>query len=619
VASSTPVNDYWLQSWPLETLAGMTGGASFRVDVGAESAFERLSRELAGYYRLGVERDTADLDGKARRMKVQVARGGLTVRAREIFDARRFEDRNASARLVSALDSPIPATGIGMRVTSYLAADAEDPNKLKVVLSGEATRVDPGEAEFQVLVQDLEGNRIVAGERALGQPAGDVLAFSANLPLPPGSYVIRVAVIDGTGRIGAVDHRADVRAQSFGPVSAVGPVLIRVPPGTQARPRVAMTDVRQDERLALQVDLEGNVPDSHVTFEIAASADGPALVESAASMSNGSRSGSLMAQGVAEMRVLPPGSYVVRAKISAAGRPVGQVRRAFTVIEAAPAELADAALAAAPGGRGAAVDAPAASRTIVTVPKFALEQVLAPAVLGGFLDRVAARPDADSAVLQDLLRRARAGDLARLEVPETLARESAVAAFLHGLSLLASGRLEPAADAFRSAIRATADFYPAMVYLGACYAAGGRDKEASGAWRTALIKESEAMGLHLVLAEALLRQDKAQLALQTLDAARTRWPEDDALKRRFVVAALMAGEYADGLQTLDELIARQADDEPSLAAGLFALYEAFENANPVEDTDKDRARMARLADLYRSRGGPSAALIDTWVARAGRK
>jgi hypothetical protein len=158
-----------------------------------------------------------------------------------------------------------------------------------------------------------------------------------------------------------------------------------------------------------------------------------------------------------------------------------------------------------------------------------------------------------------------------------------------------------------------------MVYLGACYAARGNDKEAAGAWRTALIKEGDTLPLYTILADALLRQDKGQLALQTLDSARTRWPEDDNLKRRFVVAALMAGEYADGLMTLDELVEKRADDEPALAAGLLALYEAFVNEKPIEDVEKDRARMTRLADAYRARGGPSLALVDTWVAAASKK
>ena len=619
-ASVTPANDHWIQSWPLETLASMTGGGSFRIDVGAESAFERMSRELAGYYRLGIEREAGDQDGKSRRMKVQVSRGSTTVRAREIFDARRFDDRNWSARLASALDAPIPATGIGLRVTSYLAADPEDGARLKLVLAGEASRVEPGDAEFQLVVQDLNGNRLMAGEKPLGQPTGDGLSFSANVPLAPGSYIIRVAVIDGSGRVGSVDHRADVRPVKLGTVAAMGPVLIRVPTGPEAQPRIAMNAVRQDERLALQIDLEGggSGPGTDVVFQIAATADGPSLVESVAALTTGTRSGALLAQAVADMRVLPPGEYVARAHVKSSSGAVGVVQRAFRVIEAPPAVLADAAVAR-PAAAGRMATVRPTARSVVSLPRFALDDVLSPQVLGGFLERVAARADATSPIIREAVERARSSGVAQLDVSDALVEESPVAAFLRGLSLLANKKLDTAAEAFRKAMRGSADFYPAMVYLGACYAARGNDKEAAGAWRTALIKEGDTLPLYTILADALLRQDKGQLALQTLDSARTRWPDDDNLKRRFVVAALMAGEYADGLMTLDELVEKRADDEPALAAGLLALYEAFVNEKPIEDVEKDRARMTRLADAYRVRGGPSLALVDTWVAAASKK
>ena len=125
--SSTPANDTYLQSAPLDTVASMTGGGSYRAEVGAEAVFERLSRELSGFYRLGVEKDATDADGKGRRMKVQVARTGVNVRARDIFDVRTYEDRDWAARLSSALEAPIPATAVGLRVTSYLTADPEIP------------------------------------------------------------------------------------------------------------------------------------------------------------------------------------------------------------------------------------------------------------------------------------------------------------------------------------------------------------------------------------------------------------------------------------------------------------------------------------------------------------
>ena len=621
LASATPANDHWLHSWPLETLASMSGGGSFRVDVGAESAFERLGREMSGFYRLGVEREATDVDGRSRKMKVQVSRGSVTVRAREIFDARTFGDRNAAARLASALDSPIPATGIGLRVTSYLASNPDDESRFKVVLAGEATRVDPGEAEFQLVVRDLEGNRLLAGEKPLGEPTGDGLSFSANLTLAPGSYIIRIAVIDGAGRVGSVDHRAEVRPVPLAGVTATGPLLVRVPTGGDSQPRIALDTVRQNERLALQVDLasdDGSLSDTDVVFEIAATDDGPSLVQSVAHVTRSRRSASVMAQAVADMRVLPPGQYIARAKVRAANQPVGEVRRAFMVTEPLPAALTDATVVS-PTVLGKLAPARPSGRAVISVPPFAVDQVLSPQVLGAFLERVAARPDAAAPQIRDVVERARSSQIAQLEVSDVLAAESPVASFLRGLSLLANKKLEPAAQAFRRAMRGSVDFYPAMIYLGACYAAGGNDKEAAGAWRTALIKEGDALALHLMLADAQLRQNHGDQALETLDSARNRWPADDGLKRRFVLAAMQAGEYGDGLLTLDELVERHADDENTLLAGLLALYDSFMSGRPVEDQDKDRARMTRLAEAYKARGGGSVALIDTWLGAAAAK
>ena len=615
------VNDEWLDSRPLETLAAMSGGGSFRVDVGAEPAFERLGRELAGYYRIGVERSPGDADAKPARMNVQVSRSGVTVRAREIFDVRTFEDRNRTARLASAVDAPIGATAIPLRVTSYLAADPNDDVRLKLVLTGEASRVDPGEATFRVVVYDQAGTKVLEGEQPMGEPTGEGLAFSANLPLAPGTYVVRVAIMDGTGRVGSVDHRADVQQVPLGSMFATGPLLVRAPRAPDGVPRIAVNAVQQDERLAMQIDLEGEASQlatTEVTFEIAATADGPSLITAVAGLSPDSRGSFVLAQAVTDVRILPPGNYVARAKVKSAGGPLGEIRRGFTVTEA-PSSTADhtAAVPTDVNRRVASGRPPAPA--LVAAPRFALDDALAPPVLGVFLDRVAARPDAASPMIRELVDQARSAGVENLPVSDTLAAEYPVAAFLRGLSLLSQKKLQPAANAFRSAMRASSNFYPAMVYLGVCYAAGGNDKEAAGAWRTALIKEGDALPLHLLLADALLRQERADLALPILEAARTRWPGDDGLKRRFVLAALLAGRPADGLTALDELIATGADDERTLTAALIVLYKAFEEGRPIQDAEQDRARMVRLADVYRARGGPSLALIETWLKEVARK
>ncbi|HUR32161.1 MAG TPA: VWA domain-containing protein, partial [Vicinamibacterales bacterium] len=220
VVTSTPLADNYIHSGPLETLAAITGGGSYRAEVGADGVFERLATEMAGYYRLGIAKDPSDSDGKGRRMKVQVPNLNALVRAREIFDVRTYEDRDWAARLATAIEGPVPATDIGVRVTSYLSADPEDSTRRRLLVSGEVSRAQPGDATLQVVVSNLEGKRVTAGEVSLAHASGDTLPFSTNVSVPPGSYIVRVGVMDGGGRVGSVDHRVDVRDVTLGKLTA---------------------------------------------------------------------------------------------------------------------------------------------------------------------------------------------------------------------------------------------------------------------------------------------------------------------------------------------------------------------------------------------------------------
>ena len=621
----TPLADGYLHSGPLETLAAMTGGGSFRAEIGAEAAFERLSREMSGYYRLAIEKDPSDANGKERRMKVQVNRSGLTVRARDTFDVHTYEDRDWAARFGLAVEGPVVATEIPLRVTNYLSTDFEDPNKLKLVITGEASRLQPGDVTLRVLVSDIDGKKIAGGEIPLAHGTEETLPFSTNIGVPKGSYIVRVAVMDSAGRTGSVDHQTDVVDERFGSLSVRGPVFVRVPAGGASVPYLALDRINQNERLAVELDLEGEtsrLEGTNVEFEIASTADGPALVRTPAALSRGSREGAIIAQGVADMRMLPAGSYVVRARVRSASEEIGELRRGISVV-GAPRALVNAPPPAPAFSNVAAPKAAPATASmrlpVAGAPRFTMDQVLAPEILTPFLDRVAARPDASSAAVKQVLDRARTSGLTGLEVPESVAKEGPVGPFLKGLTLLQDNKLDPAATEFRKAMRGSADFYAAMIYLGACYAAGGKDKEAAGAWRTALIREGDSPALHIMLADAQLRQGRSDLAIDDLVAAQKKWPDDLALKRRFTVAALLSGQRTEGLQALDELIEKKADDEATLAIGVLVLYDAFESGQAVEGVTQDRERMLRLADTYKARGGSSQALVDTWVAAATKK
>ena len=614
--TTAPIADQHVLAWPLETLASMTGGTSFRVPVGAAGPFDRLTRELGGYYRIGVERSPQDRDGKGRHLKVGVARGNATVRARAIFDVRTYEDRDWSARLRAALVSPAPATGVALRMTSYAAADRDDPSRVRLVLAGEASHLAAGQVSFQVVLRDGNGKEVLSEERPLGTPTGDRLPFTFSLPVARGSYIVRLAVLDSAGHVGSIEHIAEARDMRLGPLAGFGPLLVRVPAGPGAEPVIALEGVGYAERLALQLDLQGEggrLAETDVVFEIASTDDGPALVRSDATLTQDAAGGSALAEAMPDVRLLPAGRYIVRARVSSGGSDLGELRRPFEIMGPARGEfvVVDGASTA-----GATAPAHLASRAAGAVPPFAIDQVLAAPVLGAFLDRVSARSDSSSPAVRDLVAEARnASDIGRVRVPASIGSEApATAAFVRGLSLLAQRRLDNAANEFRAALRAAPDFYPAMVYLGACYAAGGKDREAAGAWQTALIGEGDTVRLHILLAESLLRQGKGDQALEVLERARDRWPDDEEVQKRFATAAIAAGRYVDGIETVDDLLSAGRDDEPLLALALLALYEASVNGAPIVGPEQDRVRMARFADAYRARGGPSLALIEKWMS-----
>jgi VWFA-related protein len=605
--SNTPIADLSIRRWPLETLAAMTGGDAYRVDAGAADVFQRLARETSGYYRVGVERETADLDGKARPLTVEVTRRGLKVRAPQRFAARSYAERDVPSRLETAMSAPLPATGLGLAVASYLEANPQRTSQVKVVLVGSISRLQPGDVTLQLALRDDNGNDVATGSQSIGEATSDQLPFSTAFTVPPGRYNARIAVMDSAGVVGSVDHRVDARRTTVGTISTGDLILVRMPQRVEDEAQLILDGLSQNDRLAMQIDLEGDpahVAAAGVVFEIAANETDPPLIHTEASRLAGD--GPATAQTVTDVRLLPPGRYLARARVTTEAGTVATVKRVFVLTPAAGGAVdASVTTDAAP------VAAPPPVTPLIAAPPFAVDRVLSSPVLSVFLDRVASRTDAASA--RPALDRARAVPAADIAVTSDLLRQSpAVGRFLQGVSQLARSQPAPAADEFRTALRASPDFYPAMVYLGACWAAVGNDREAAGAWQTALIKEGDVLEVHLLLIDALQRLGKREAALDAIARARARWPSEPALERRYATASFVAGRYQQGFAALDA--PNGADDEPTLLMALQVLYEAFQSSKPIETVDADRERMAKYAERYRALNGPSLALVDAWLA-----
>ena len=193
------------------------------------------------------------------------------------------------------------------------------------------------------------------------------------------------------------------------------------------------------------------------------------------------------------------------------------------------------------------------------IDAFDKASVLTPQVVGFFLDRMSAAAASSATTLAPALASVRAGRFDEaMGALKNASNDQLAAVFLAGLVLLHRGELEAARGKFSDALRLDSEFLPAAFYLGACYAAGGRDREAAGAWQTALITESNAPFVYTLLGDALLRLRDMDQALDVLSEARALWPADESVTVRLGTALVLANKPADAMKILQPYLDAQS-------------------------------------------------------------
>src|SRR5205085_2706031 len=83
---------------------------------------------------------------------------------------------------------------------------------------------------------------------------------------------------------------------------------------------------------------------------------------------------------------------------------------------------------------------------------------------------------------------------------------------------------------------------PAAFYLGACYAAAGRDRDALTNWERARANQLQIPSLPVIIAEAYLRLGQPAQALAPLSDALARQPQNDAVRKSLAIAQSTLGQ-----------------------------------------------------------------------------
>jgi VWFA-related protein len=619
--AATPSRDRALVREGLEWLAGNTRGGLFPVAAGADIAFNRLAAELSGYYLLSFEPEAADRDGKSHKIKVAVqGRQGLDVRARAEFTVdpgpARTTDEHALADLLKA---PFLSNEIGLKLSAYTMREAAS-DKLRIMMAAEIDRTSNPDGRLSLAYVLLDDKGRVIGtqiDREVKAPvdAGNVQIYTGFIESDTtGAHILKIAVIDDRGRLGSVEHGFKAALTPLGPLRATD-VLIgdeRATTGTLS-PVVGgeFTTGVVNGYVELYSDSPDALKNASVIFEVAQNETARALDGAAGRIQAASKDSPnrRAIEGSIPTALLPPGDYVIRAVVSADGQKLGYVARPFRVGRTVASAKANTGI----GLKPRTTTVPFTSR----IERFERASVLTPQVVGFFMERMNL-PSRNEPNAAATVEHARAGRFDEAVQSLSARTNTLPAIFLAGLSLYSKGELEAAAGKFRETLRLDSEFFPAAFYLGSCYAAGGRDQEAVGAWQLSLVTESEAPFIFTLLGDALLRLRDPNAALEILTEAETEWPDSEEVQVRLGSAYAMAGKRAEALQKLEPYLDKHPDDHERLFVALRTLYQAKADGKPVRSTTEDRALFTRLAAAYVAAKGPQMPMVEQWQRAMGR-
>jgi VWFA-related protein len=597
-------------------LAGAARGSVFNIVSGADSAFNRLTLELSGYYLLSFEPEPGDRDTKTHKIKIEVpGRKNATVRARNEFSVDAPRALTTEQQLADTIAAPLLASDIGLKLTTFSFTENEG-GRVRVVIAAEIDRSQNAGRKLSLAYTVVDSRDQIVSSQLEPEvtlpvsPESQTQTYLGAITAATGTYRIKLAVVDDTGKRGSVEHTIQARLTNAGQLH-VTDLLLGEEGGAGGGLIPTVSADFKGDLLHGYLELHSEAPEvlrsATVALEVAASPDARALESAPARFDDGGATPARRAaEGVVPIALLPAGEYVARAVVTVAGQRVGQVSRPFRISRTGAAR--PAATSEGAGANVAKTTIPFTSR----MEAFDRASVLTPQVVGFFVDRMnigrTASPTPAAAVAA-----AREGKFdAATEAAKAGGNSQLAAAFFDGLAKYSRGDLAGAAEKFRETSKLEPDFLPAAFYLGACYAAGGNDRNAAGAWQMSLITEGEAPFIYTLLGDAFLRIGDMNEALDILKEAANMWPENDQVELRLGTAYARAAKPVEAVQALDRYLTRHPEDQDRLFIALRSIYEARSTGQAIGTVEEDRKRFERYAAAYAAAGGTQAAMVEQW-------
>jgi hypothetical protein len=282
----------------------------------------RLLRETASYYTASFEPDPSERNGGTFRVDLRTTRDKVKLRTRPSVEIRKDIVKTATSPK-DMLRTTVLYPDLPLRAAGYTSR-TPGSDEVKVVALFET--LDPSVTLASASV-GLFDEKNTLKKQWTAQPADLAKRpVMAALGASAGTYRVRVAAVDGTGRAGTTDYDLKVEVPRADPLKLSTLVLGTQQQGGGFAPRLEFS--KEPVAIGL-VEIYGVPKGGTVTvdLDIVSTPEGSALATAQTSVNPGSTEDMRIAFGGFNIGDLQPGDYLMRAIVSLDGKPVGKVVR----------------------------------------------------------------------------------------------------------------------------------------------------------------------------------------------------------------------------------------------------------------------------------------------------
>lgn len=306
----------------LESLAGVMAGEFMRIIGPEDDTLLKHVRASAGYYIATVDATAGERNGAPHRAEVAVSRAAVRIRTRpEVFIPRPATQTKAGSTREMLRDG-VFYRALPIRLTAF--ASASGPSRIKILTVVDSP--EPGTRFTQAMFGIIDArDKLVAQWTANDRELGSMPVVTAGEG-NPGTYRVRVAAIDESGRRGTAEYPLVAQLTEAGPLTLSGLALGVSQDGAFATRMV----FGGDQAAVSYLEVYGRPPSADsvtVRVEVASGPDERAIVTAAARVMPQAGEDRRIVVGAVPIAALAPGDYLVRAIVSVDGRPVGRVHR----------------------------------------------------------------------------------------------------------------------------------------------------------------------------------------------------------------------------------------------------------------------------------------------------